>query len=196
MPDLARLSDTAETDIVLMRIGALPTDLLGMRVLDLPHEITTRLARAERDKVEQLATVKRARVFDFNPDLIPLVVPSWIETTLDRLSEIASSEADWDGYGAPRVHPGAMVGALMFLHHVATHLGSRPAIVATGSGNVQFEWRDSGYSIDVEIGAQNEYCATLFVGDTETNEWIGNLSSGVDPELANVIAFGWRGQTS
>jgi hypothetical protein len=193
MPDVARLSDTAEHDIALMSGGWLPTDLPAVGTVRFPHQITARIARAEKGKVERLATVSRARAFDFNPDLRSAGVLSWLDTTLDRLRELASADPDWDGYGAPPVHPGALIGALTFLNLVSTHLGRRPEIVATGSGNVQFEWREAGYSIDVEVGPQSDYCATLFVRGAERNEWNGNVLTGVDPDLAHVIAFGWQG---
>ena len=179
-----------------MSLGNWPTDLPDSHGVSLPHEITTRITNSVIESVEELATVTRASVLDFRPAAIaPVFVSSWSKTALDRLHELASSEPDWDGYGAPRVHPSAIVASLHFLAQVATHTGFPPAIVATGEGNVQFEWRGRGYGIDVEIGPTSEYCATLFANGVEISEWHGDMGSGIDPDLSHVIGFGWKAVT-
>lgn len=193
MPDIARLSETAEHDVALMSIGAWPMQPVPTTGVRLPHEITFFIANSVKERVEQLATVEYARVLLFRPDAIrPVVIPSWIESALERLQELASSPPNWDGYGAPSVHPAAIVASLTFLHQVATRSGPRPAIVSTGSGNIQFEWRAAGTGIDVEIGPESQYCASLFVDGREVDEWVGDIHQGIDPNLAHAIAFGTR----
>ena len=193
MPDIQRLSDTQENDILLLSGGHWYPEARAAAGNRLPHEFTERITRSVNEQIEEFATVSHARVLEFNPDTIqPVVSVSWFQSALERLKDLANSEADWDGYGAPRVHPGAIVASLAFLHQVATRLGSRPAIVGTGGGNVQFEWRGNDYGIDVEVGPEGEYCGTLFVKGQEVHEWNGNMWTGVDPELARAIAFGWR----
>jgi hypothetical protein len=57
---------------------------------------------------------------------------------------------DWDGYGSPPIHPGAVAAAARFLAALPDDI-PRPHIVPMSYGRVQLEWHRGPVSLEVEF---------------------------------------------
>lgn len=116
-----------------------------------------------------------------------LVAGSWLRSALAELSRLTALEDNWDGYGAPVIHPMAIIHALRFLEDTATRGNAAPAIVATGAGAVQLEWHRDGFEIDVEILPDGTFEASMESPDGTEDYWSEDLRNGVPPDLAQYI---------
>jgi hypothetical protein len=98
-----------------------------------------------------------------------------------RLTEIPSLEANWDSYGAPRIHPEILDFAGEF---AKTFLGMlivrgveprAPFVVPTRTGGVQFEWDEGNRSLEVEILGPDRYLCFWMAGaeqgERESPRW-------------------------
>ena len=196
MPELALLSTTRENEIARLEGGPFgnAAHVVGGA---LPHDLISAMMARITNTIASLSSVQSVRALAFHPELVgPLAVVSSFDLALARLGEIASAGPNWDGYGAPAIEATTVVASLLFLHNVATQAGLQPAIVATGAGNIQFEWHWGTSAIDVEIGPDFSFNATQWMSHAEIGEWNGDVRTGIDPDLARAIGWVGRGLVS
>lgn len=95
-----------------------------------------------------------------------------LDPILERLTQLAQLEPDWDSYGAPSVSPVAFVKACQLLIHVKSSLaplvGDRilpydAAPIANGS--LQLEWRSQQGNLEVEIKPDMSFSYLLIKGE-------------------------------
>lgn len=118
--------------------------------------------------------------------------PRWVTPTIDALTELVLLRDDWDGYGAPPIDHESVNAALRFLSLAANHVTPPPAVIATGMGTVQLEWRDGDVEIDVEISPDGTYDA-VYEGPEGEQEWRGNVWLGVADQLRRYVGLLMRG---
>ncbi|HTA74608.1 MAG TPA: hypothetical protein VK733_10060 [Gemmatimonadaceae bacterium] len=105
-----------------------------------------------------------------------------------RLNQILDLADGWDGYGASRIDP-AVTGVVdAFLGRVRNTLSIDPAIVATGNGSVQLEWRSGPNELDVQLWPDGEVTLLFEQRDSAIAEdWSGPLDDLSQIELERVL---------
>ena len=84
--------------------------------------------------------------------------PTWLVHWMQRLSEVLNLSQNWDSYGARRVKPSAVLGAInFFLPHMQNLRGPLPDIVPDRDGNIQLEWHIRNVDLEVEAIAEHTY---------------------------------------
>lgn len=192
MPELMELTRTEERRIADLA-GAIVGTAGGVEA-DAPHTTMDRLVEAIGRRIRgSFSTVAEVRALLVQPKKLRRVtIKSWFDAAEERLNQIASAQENWDGYGAPTIKAATVLAALSFLSVVESYSGNPPAIVPTGLGNVQLEWRSGTTEIEVEIESSYAYCATLWISGQEIHEWIGDVRGGINPDLARAISLTGR----
>lgn len=106
----------------------------------------------------------------------------WWNHTVNRLIDLSTLPAGWDGYGAEPVDNSALRLTSSLLKE-ASDLGlPEPVVVPTSRGGLQIEWHDDGVEVDLEIPPSGP--AQLYVymehDDGRNPEFEGDVSAGVE----------------
>lgn len=105
-----------------------------------------------------------------------------------RLNQILDLSDGWDGYGASRIDPAVTSVVDAFLARVRNTLSIDPAIVATGNGSVQLEWRSGPNELDVQLWPDGEVILLFEQRDSAIAEdWSGPLDNLSQIELERVL---------
>jgi hypothetical protein len=84
--------------------------------------------------------------------------PPWLVGWMQRLSNILNLSQNWDSYGARRIKPSAVLGAInFFLPNMQDVRGPLPDIVPDRNGNIQLEWHIRNVDLEVEAIAEHTY---------------------------------------
>ena len=117
-----------------------------------------------------------------------------LDPILERLTQLAKLEPDWDSYGALPVSPVAFVKACQLLIHVKYSLsplvGERilpydAAPIANGS--LQLEWRGSHGNIEVEIKPDMSFSYLLIKGEGSERKFEEKNQVSLS-EVLNVVS--------
>jgi hypothetical protein len=79
-------------------------------------------------------------------------VPATCTDIVRRLEEVAGLDEGWDGYGADRISPRAILSAHDFLSYHLPDDYPAPAVVPMTGGRVQLEWHRGKRSLELEFG--------------------------------------------
>lgn len=94
--------------------------------------------------------------------------PEWLVPCMERLANMLSLPEDWDSYGAKRIRPTSIVGALNFLLPNIQDLPTPlPDVVAHRNGNVQLEWHIGDVDLEVEVLSEHQYKISYSKGSDE-----------------------------
>jgi hypothetical protein len=87
----------------------------------------------------------------------------WLDQVTKQLTAILALEANWDGDGALAPDPEIIERANRFAGVLESHGVTRPQVVPTRAGGVQFEWNPPG-----------GYCELVFLPDREMHLFADN----------------------
>jgi hypothetical protein len=146
------------------------------------------------------STANRALLSQREPRLIPLPTlagdiqisvigpePNWLYPALNAFSRLGQLELNWDSYGARRIHPQAIVGALQFLNLLFQADGPMPAVVPTSLGGVQLEWHQADFDIEVEVAPRGLTSALLTDRLAGTELELDQLTSAAVAQLRATL---------
>ena len=117
-----------------------------------------------------------------------------LDPILERLTQLAQLEPDWDSYGALAVSPVAFVKACQLLIHVKYSLtplvGDRilpydAAPIANGS--LQLEWRSPQGNLEVEIKPDMSFSYLLIKGEGSERKFEEKNQVSLS-EVLNVVS--------
>jgi hypothetical protein len=98
--------------------------------------------------------------------------PEWLNTVINRMTELSQLRRNWDGRGSSEVSADAIVFALTILQRVMPPAGKAPSIVPLGGGGLQLVWHKFQSELEVEVLAPNNAIIFYSNGPRGTeNEW-------------------------
>lgn len=107
------------------------------------------------------------------------------ETVYAALSASAQLRENWDGYGAQRVHPTALLSAYKFLSNIPSAAKS-PQVSPTIDGCVTFKWKSDTVVAVIEFDRNGSYSYFADEGDDQLGS--DDVPASVVPaELLNRI---------
>ena len=100
------------------------------------------------------------------------VLPGYLLSSYQRLTELSMLQADWDSYGASPISDRAVDRARRFLFHLMQEFPeagdiSPYTVAPLPNGGVQLEWRGPQKALEIEIDAAGRF-SSLLVEDHET----------------------------
>lgn len=134
--------------------------------------------------VVQLSTTRVARKLA-EPVRLIVAAPSqsWAEAVSNRLEELLQLPSGWDGYGAPPVTFENAYFALDMLRSICPDDFAAPQIVPGTAGDLQVEWHQDNYSIELHVRGPNSVTAY---------RQTVNLPDGEEIELTNDFVQVWK----
>jgi hypothetical protein len=111
--------------------------------------------------------------------------PKWFSDVAEILSSFEWLPDDWDSYGAKRIDPGCIKGAVRFLSEIVYDNTPPPSVVPTNSGGVQFEWHTKGIDLEIEIQPTIQIFAA-FEDLRSQKEWEKEITEDYSP-IENII---------
>ncbi len=93
----------------------------------------------------------------------------WTKSVIDRLDELCSLPAGWDGYGAPPVAFSNASFALSMLAQACPLDAPAPQIVPGLRGDLQVEWHTESADIELHVRGPNNVHAWLLNEATSEN---------------------------
>lgn len=76
----------------------------------------------------------------------------WFEKCVEKLSNIAQLQEDWDSYGSRKPKPLALHYSHAFLHYLRDGVNiAEPMVSPNAKGNICFEWEDEIRTLTTEI---------------------------------------------
>lgn len=98
--------------------------------------------------------------------------PSWMDSVILRVSELAELQFNWDGRGSAKVSQDAIQYAVILLNRTMPANARAPALVPLGHGGVQLVWSDEANEIEIEVIKPNNVLAFHLDKKTGTErEW-------------------------
>lgn len=97
----------------------------------------------------------------------------WRPLLLERLNELCSLPAGWDGYAAPPVSFANAYFALSMLDSACPYGTPKPQIVPGSNGDLQIEWHTQRHDIELHVRDTydvNAWLLTSAAGDKGTEE--------------------------
>lgn len=84
--------------------------------------------------------------------------PAWLVSWMEHLSRLLNLPENWDSYGASRIKPSAVLGAINFLLPSVQDLPAPlPDVVPHRSGGVQLEWHVGETDLEVLALSEHQY---------------------------------------
>ena len=84
--------------------------------------------------------------------------PEWLVPCMERLSKALNLPEGWDSYGAKRIRPNAIMGALrLLLPNIQELPTPLPDVVPHRSGSLQLEWHVGDADLEVEVLSEHQY---------------------------------------
>lgn len=109
--------------------------------------------------------------------------PSWLEQTMEGLCAIIALPAGWDSYGANRIDPSIVKGALRTMLETFVQETPPPSVVPTSRGGLQLEWHTKGIDLEVEFVTPSRILVSFddpAAGESWDREFTGDLRPLVD----------------
>jgi hypothetical protein len=94
---------------------------------------------------------------------------------------------NWDTYGAPRIDPAMINGALTLLQQVMRSDTPAPSVVPTSRGGVQLEWHTNGIDMELEFLTPT-HSHLMFEDQRSGTAWEADLISDFT-QFAQTIAL-------
>ncbi len=115
---------------------------------------------------EQLGSTsaQTPRVFTFK---VSQPAASWLQSAIQRISELTALAHGWDSYSAKPVSADAAIDAVQLLLSLAYPELPEPSIVPLADGGLQLEWHRGG--LDVEITLSDDESG-IFIEDSNSGE--------------------------
>jgi hypothetical protein len=85
-----------------------------------------------------------------------LFAAPWVLNALDKIAGLSQLAADWDGYGSPRIDPGAIAEARRFVASVAFDGLPVPSVSPVLGGSVGLQWRYGGKEVEFTFHPSGE----------------------------------------
>lgn len=117
-----------------------------------------------------------------------------LDPILERLTQLAQLEPDWDSYGALPVSPVALVKACQLLIHIKYSLS--PLVgdlilpydaAPIANGSLQLEWRSSHGNLEVEIKPDMSFSYLLIKGEGNERKFEEKNQVSLS-EVLNVVS--------
>ena len=116
----------------------------------------------------------------------------WVFEVLDRIAALANLPNDWDGYGSPRIDPGAMAAGRRFVASVAFKDLPRPNVSPVLGGSLGLQWRYGEKELEFTFQPNGEIEFLRVLGaDLGRDE---NMETGTlrhEPETAGLKFLLW-----
>lgn len=77
--------------------------------------------------------------------------PGFVVGVLGDIEALRSLAPNWDGYGAPPIHPKVLDAAKRFISNLPENLAYRPHVVPTSNGSLQLEWHEGSKTLELEF---------------------------------------------
>lgn len=111
----------------------------------------------------------------------------WVADTLLDLARLFELEPNWNSYGAHPIAPVAVGNAMAFMVKAMAADTTRPSVIASPRGGVQFEWHRNGIDLEIEATADGTF-GVLFMDEGKgCEEEKENLS--LDAAIAWAVPY-------
>jgi hypothetical protein len=121
-----------------------------------------------------------------------LFAAPWVLDALDRIAGLARLPRNWDGYGSPRIDPGAIAAARRFVASVAFESLPLPNVSPVLGGSVGLQWRYGEKELEFTFHPNGEVEFLRVLGadlDRDENMETGTLRH--EPEMAGLKFLLW-----
>jgi hypothetical protein len=68
-----------------------------------------------------------------------------------QLDHLTTLQPNWDAEGAPQINRELIEAARSFISRLPQNIVSRPAVVPSAAGSLQFEWNEGSRSLELEV---------------------------------------------
>ncbi|HUY37003.1 MAG TPA: hypothetical protein VMV69_30070 [Pirellulales bacterium] len=111
----------------------------------------------------------------------------WVRPTVQGLARLVTLGPNWDSYGAPPIDVSRIQAAVDLLRAIMRPETPAPAVLATSSGGLQFEWHENGVDLEIEAGASRDFHVS-FEDHHRGEVWEGDVSTDTNG-VARCIAW-------
>jgi hypothetical protein len=122
--------------------------------------------------------------------------PPWVLESLTALDKMTELGDNWDGYGSPRIQPGALISARKLIASVELQDLPAPHACPVSGGHVGLHWRVGSRELELTVlpDAQIEYLKVLDQDlEREDSMQAGVLAAEHSAELERMLTWLIRG---